>query len=323
MSHAVPVPRTRWMRLAVGLVLTATLVGAITALATDGRQSRVVVAYFASATGLYPGDSVRVAGVPVGSIDAIEPRHDDVKVTMSLPADVPLPADVNAVVMAPNLVAARFIQLAPAYESGPLLPAGATVELSRTATPVEWDEVKSELTKLTAQLGPSTGSMKGPLSAFIDQAAETFDGKGESFRDALRELSQTAGRLGDSRTDVFGTIKNLQVVIDTTKFIRESTHELIFTLGLSALLTSIVCYLFLGSWGSALNVILAIPTSLIGAFIFLAALGPIQVHASVPLPPPIPRSLPAVAGVSQGQARVIKMPTLSSSFARNSGGMTS
>lgn len=66
---------------------------------------------------------------------------------------------------------------------------------------------------------------------------------------------------------------HLQVVIDTTKFIRESTHELVFTLGLSALLTSIVCYLFLGSWGSAFNVILAIPTSLIGAFIFLGALG--------------------------------------------------
>jgi hydrophobe/amphiphile efflux-1 (HAE1) family protein len=65
----------------------------------------------------------------------------------------------------------------------------------------------------------------------------------------------------------------LRVVIDTTKFIRESTHELLFTLTLSAVLTSLVCYLFLGSWGSAFNVILAIPTSLIGAFTFLYFLG--------------------------------------------------
>ncbi len=65
----------------------------------------------------------------------------------------------------------------------------------------------------------------------------------------------------------------LQPVIDTTKFIKDSTHELLFTLGLSALLTSIVCYVFLGSWGSAFNVILAIPTSLIGAFIALKAFG--------------------------------------------------
>jgi hydrophobe/amphiphile efflux-1 (HAE1) family protein len=65
----------------------------------------------------------------------------------------------------------------------------------------------------------------------------------------------------------------LETVIDTTKFIKESTHELLFTLGLSALLTSVVCFLFLGSFGSAFNVILAIPTSLIGAFIFLYFLG--------------------------------------------------
>jgi hydrophobe/amphiphile efflux-1 (HAE1) family protein len=62
-------------------------------------------------------------------------------------------------------------------------------------------------------------------------------------------------------------------VIDTTKFIRESTNELLFTLGLSALLTSLVCYLFLGSFGSAINVILAIPTSLIGSFIVLKLFG--------------------------------------------------
>jgi multidrug efflux pump len=61
----------------------------------------------------------------------------------------------------------------------------------------------------------------------------------------------------------------LNVVFDSTKFIKQSTAELLLTLSLSVLLTSLVCWLFLGSWSSALNVILAIPTSLIGAFIFL------------------------------------------------------
>lgn len=66
---------------------------------------------------------------------------------------------------------------------------------------------------------------------------------------------------------------NMGIVTDGTKFIEESTHELIFTLSLSALLTSLVCYLFLGSWSSAFNVILAIPTSLIGSFIVLYFFG--------------------------------------------------
>jgi phospholipid/cholesterol/gamma-HCH transport system substrate-binding protein len=61
--------------------------------------------------------------------------------------------------------------------------------LDRTAVPVEWDEVKEQLTQLSTQLGPQQGSMQGPLSAFVNQAADTFDGNGDSFRQALRELS--------------------------------------------------------------------------------------------------------------------------------------
>jgi len=65
----------------------------------------------------------------------------------------------------------------------------------------------------------------------------------------------------------------LQVVNDSTRFIEDSTHELNFTLVLSALLTGLVCWLFLGSWSSTLNVLLAIPTSIIGAFLILYFMG--------------------------------------------------
>jgi len=60
---------------------------------------------------------------------------------------------------------------------------------------------------------------------------------------------------------------------DQTRFIRQSVNELYFTLILSALLTSFVCYLFLGSWTSTINVLLAIPTSIIGTFIALYFFG--------------------------------------------------
>jgi HAE1 family hydrophobic/amphiphilic exporter-1 len=59
---------------------------------------------------------------------------------------------------------------------------------------------------------------------------------------------------------------HMGVSFDATTFIRESIHELEFTLILSALLTGLVCYLFLGSWSSTINVFLAIPTSILGTF---------------------------------------------------------
>jgi HAE1 family hydrophobic/amphiphilic exporter-1 len=66
---------------------------------------------------------------------------------------------------------------------------------------------------------------------------------------------------------------HMDVQLDTTKYIRDSVHELNFTLILSAILTSIICYLFLGSWSSTFNVLLAIPTSIVGAFIALYFFG--------------------------------------------------
>ena len=61
----------------------------------------------------------------------------------------------------------------------------------------------------------------------------------------------------------------LSVNFDSTRYIEQAVHELNFTLLLSALLTGLVCWMFLGSWASTLNVLLAIPTSVVGTFIVL------------------------------------------------------
>lgn len=206
-------PKNRWLRFAVIAMLVVGLAGGALVLwpVSKGHE---VVAYFPSTVGLYPGDDVRVVGVPVGKIESIEPRAEDVKVTIRVDDGVELPADARAIIIAPNLVSARFIQFTPAYKSGPTLADGAQIGLDRTGVPVEWDDVKEQLTALSASLGPQQGDMQGPLVGFVNQAADTFDGNGDSFRNALRELSQTAGRLGDSRTDLFGTVRNLQVLIN-------------------------------------------------------------------------------------------------------------
>src|SRR6201997_1227885 len=204
---------SRGLRYAIVIALVAVLVGGVYVLSSQANN-RTIVGYFTSAVGLYPGDQVRVLGVPVGSIDTIEPRPSDVKITMSVSKDVKIPKDAKAVVISPNLVSARFIQLTPAYTGGAALPDGGSIDLARTAVPVEWDEVKQALPQLAVQRGPTTGSMQGPLGKAINQAADTLDGKGESFHNALRELSQAAGRLGDSRSDIFGTVKNLQVLVN-------------------------------------------------------------------------------------------------------------
>lgn len=61
----------------------------------------------------------------------------------------------------------------------------------------------------------------------------------------------------------------LDIRIDSTKFIKDAVDELLITILLSVLFTSLVCWLFLGSFSATINVLLSIPTSVMGTFIVL------------------------------------------------------
>jgi hydrophobe/amphiphile efflux-1 (HAE1) family protein len=61
----------------------------------------------------------------------------------------------------------------------------------------------------------------------------------------------------------------IDVNFDSSIFIQDAIHETEFTLVLSAVITSVVCFLFLGSWSSTFNVLLSIPTSVMGTFAVL------------------------------------------------------
>ena len=56
----------------------------------------------------------------------------------------------------------------------------------------------------------------------------------------------------------------MEVLFDSTVFIEESVHELELELAMAVALTALVCWLFLGSLSSTMNVVLAIPMSLLG-----------------------------------------------------------
>ena len=62
---------------------------------------------------------------------------------------------------------------------------------------------------------------------------------------------------------------DIGMVFDSSLVIKDSVHELNTELMRSVVLTSLVCLLFLGSWSATLNVLLAIPTAILGTFIVL------------------------------------------------------
>ncbi|OBB98844.1 mammalian cell entry protein [Mycobacterium sp. 852013-50091_SCH5140682] len=190
---------------------------------------KTIVAYFSSATAIYPGDDVRVVGVKVGTIDAIEPQGTRAKATLSVDRNVPIPADAKAIIVAQNLVSARYVQLTPAYgsspaASGPMMADHAEIGLDRTAVPVEWDEVKAQLTRLATELGPANGVSDTSLGRFIDTAANAMDGNGEKLHETITQLSTVGRVLGEGSANIVDVIKNLQTFVTA---LRDSNVQIV------------------------------------------------------------------------------------------------
>jgi phospholipid/cholesterol/gamma-HCH transport system substrate-binding protein len=170
-------------------------------------------AYFAEANGLFVGDEIRILGVAVGVVDKIEPQPTSSKVTFSVDKQYAIPAAARAAILSPSLVTPRAIQLVPVYSGGPKLSPGASIPLNRTAVPVEWDDFRKQLEKLTEALQPTTPGGVNSVGEFIDSAADNVRGRGDTARDTVIKLSEAISALGDHADDIFSTVRNLQLLV--------------------------------------------------------------------------------------------------------------
>ncbi|MBI3213827.1 MAG: MCE family protein [Mycobacterium sp.] len=207
--------KSRKWRISLGIVLVALSVCGIAmqARVIDTLDRKYIVAYFDNSNGLFTGDEIRILGVRVGRIETIEPQPQRAKITFWIAGKYQVPADAKAAIIAPQLVTARAIQLTPAYTGGPTMSDGAVIPQDRTAVPLEWDDLREQLQKLTDALQPTSPGGVSTLGAFIDTAAANLRGQGADMRETLKTMSQAFSALGDHSDDMFATIKNLSVVV--------------------------------------------------------------------------------------------------------------
>jgi phospholipid/cholesterol/gamma-HCH transport system substrate-binding protein len=196
----------RGVALAAAVVLVAALGWTILRPAGQYR----VTAWFTQTVGLYPGSDVRILGIDVGEITDVVPEGDRVRVQMLIDDDYDIPADADAVVLAPSLVSDRYVQFSPVYAGGATMEDGAEVPVERTATPVELDQVYGALDELSAALGPTGANKNGALSDLIDVGAANLDGNGAALNRTLSGFSQAVETLADHREDLFASLDNLQ-----------------------------------------------------------------------------------------------------------------
>ncbi|NVB40056.1 efflux RND transporter permease subunit [Pseudenhygromyxa sp. WMMC2535] len=90
---------------------------------------------------------------------------------------------------------------------------------------------------------------------------------------ASEVIEQVKDKLEEIRGDSFPPGMDYKISYDVSSFLDASIEQVLHTLGEAFVLVALVVFVFLGDWRSTLIPTLAVPVSLIGAFIFMSAFG--------------------------------------------------
>ncbi|MDT4938010.1 MAG: phospholipid/cholesterol/gamma-HCH transport system substrate-binding protein, partial [Pseudonocardiales bacterium] len=189
-ADVVPLVRRHLLVMVVAALLTLAAVATVTAVVVLGSApTRTIIAEFRATPGLYAHNDVDILGVPTGEITSITAGQDVVRVTMHLPRRVRIPAGARAVLMAPNPVSDRFVELYPPYTGGPALADGAVIPVQRTVVPLELDQIFTNLDDLATALGPTGANSNGSVDAVLNSLARVADGNGTDLHTTLVALA--------------------------------------------------------------------------------------------------------------------------------------
>jgi virulence factor Mce-like protein len=178
-------------------------------------QTRTVSAHFDRTVSIYEGSEVRVMGVRIGTVTAVVPEGDRVRVAMEYDEEYKLPADAKAAIITPTLTADRFVQIAPAYTGGEVMPDRATIALEETGAPVELDRIYQSLSDLTQALGPNGANRNGALDDLLTAGTRALRGNGKLGNETLLNMSAAVQTFGDNRGALFDSVENMSQLTRT------------------------------------------------------------------------------------------------------------
>lgn len=177
---------------------------------------------------LVPGADVRISGVNVGKVTAVQPKGVDSLVSMSLNRRyAPIPANTHAIVRLKTLLGEAYVELSTGNRSGPELSDGGTIPTSQIQPTVGLDQVLDSFTSSTQQ----------SLQDFLDGTYTALVGRGQELNNALGNLDPTVtdlaavvGVLNDQSGNVQGVVSDLGSVL-TTLGDRSSALQTLVTSG--------------------------------------------------------------------------------------------
>lgn len=175
-----------------------------------GGSTNGYSAVFGDVSGLRAGDTVRIAGLRVGSVTRID-LHTDTTVTVDFDVDstAALTSGTHATVRYLNLVGDRYLELTDQPGSTRVLPAGSRIPIDRTASALDLDLLLGGLKPVIRGLNPRD------VNALTGSIIQIMQGQGGTLESLFSQTSSFTNSLADNQQVVEQVIDSLNGAMKT------------------------------------------------------------------------------------------------------------
>jgi phospholipid/cholesterol/gamma-HCH transport system substrate-binding protein len=192
----------------VSVVVTGMLAIIMGRLGSEGKTE--YHALFTTASELDDGDDVRVAGVSVGEVSAVEVTDaGKALVTFRVDSDLPLTRQSEAEVRYLNLVGARYMALKEGSPGASRLPAGGTLPESQTKPAINLTELFNGFQPLFQALNPDD------VNQLAANLVAVLQGEGGTIKSLLNNVGSLTNTLADRDQLISQVIFNLTRTLET------------------------------------------------------------------------------------------------------------
>jgi phospholipid/cholesterol/gamma-HCH transport system substrate-binding protein len=165
-------------------------------------------AAFTDSSGIKPNDEVRIAGVRVGKVTAVDLDGDHVKVTFRISSGAKFGTDTNAEIKVKTLLGAMFLALEP--KGSGQLAKGSTIPTSRTRSAYDVVQAFSGLAERAEAINLPQ------LTTSLNTLAEATANTPEAFQSTLKGLSALSANVAardDQLNTLLGNLKKVSSVL--------------------------------------------------------------------------------------------------------------
>ncbi|WP_405134830.1 MCE family protein [Nocardia sp. NBC_01388] len=191
---------------AVMLVLLAVVIGAV--VRPVGGRTDSYRAEFTDVSGLKTGDDVRMFGVQVGKVTAIDLRGTRALVGFTVSRDRPFYRTSGLAIRYQTLTGQRYVDVRQPDAPGERLSPGATVGADKTVPSFDITQLFNGLQPVLQEFSP------GALNQFTESVLAVVQGNGDGIGPALDAFEKLSRYVTDKQAVLSLVLSNLQGISD-------------------------------------------------------------------------------------------------------------